>query len=519
VDAVAARKLLAELVKSEQLEVRRVDPVAKDLAAFMHELGRPPSARELDDWLGEQPMVTESYASESVLEDAIARHLAPPVAVEVAEARHPELERAIADSPETVEPYQVYSDWLQEQGDPFGELIALGIAGESERVERLRQHNFARWFGTLTKDHARRVQLHWKHGVVAAIEETVEHGVLGPYEWVALLRARACGFVRSIRLLQPCTPELDAVLSAHAAPTLRELGLYVSGPLPERILARDLHTLALRGRSMAIDPARLPRSLDRLELRLDELTTETSLALDIRTLQAPLSSQLARQLSGSRLPKLEHLIVVEPSSDLAEALAALELPALTHLELRDGRLDPGALALVTKLSLAKRLTALSLINVELGDRDADLVAAVLADMPLVTAFDVSENELTRAGLATLAKLSPKTTRQHRPGNSAERRIRTFAGSRLVAAEGISDPKLWRNAGVEGNVRWARYRGDDLYELFITTDLQRYGCTCPSSIQPCKHVVALALVAERTPLRTAPSEGIEGRIDRYDRVTE
>ncbi|HET9987691.1 MAG TPA: hypothetical protein VFQ65_04210, partial [Kofleriaceae bacterium] len=197
----------------------------------------------------------------------------------------------------------------------------------------------------------------------------------------------------------------------------------------------------------------------------------------------------------------------------------LELPALTHLELRDGRLDSGALALVTKLSLSRRLTALSLINVELGDRDADLVAATRADMPQVTAFDVSQNEFTRAGLAKLAAFSPISTRQHRAGSSAERRIRTFAGSRLVAAEGISDPKLWRNAGLDGDVRWARYRGDDLYELFITTDLRRYGCTCPSSIQPCKHVVALALVAERSPLRAAPSEGIEARIARYERITE
>ncbi|HET9990631.1 MAG TPA: TIGR02996 domain-containing protein, partial [Kofleriaceae bacterium] len=219
-DAVAARKLLAELVKSEQLEVRRVDPLAKDLAAFVNELGRPPSGRELDDWLDGQPMVTESYASEAVLEDLLARHLAPPpVTVEAPEARHPELERAIAEAPETVEPYQVYSDFLQEAGDPFGELIALGIAGEGERVERLRQQGFARWFGTLTKEHVRRVQLHWKHGVVAAIEETVEHGVLGPYEWTALLQARACGFVRAIKLLQPCTAELDAVLAEHAAPT------------------------------------------------------------------------------------------------------------------------------------------------------------------------------------------------------------------------------------------------------------------------------------------------------------
>jgi len=517
---VAARKLLAELVKSEQLEVRRVDPVAKDLAAFMHELGRPPSGRELDDWLGEQPMVTESYATETVLEDLIARHLAPPpAAVEVPEARHPELERAIADAPETVEPYQVYSDWLQEHGDPFGELIALGIAGETERVERLRQTGFARWFGTLTKDHVRRVQLHWKHGVVASIEETVEHGVLGPYEWTALLQARACGFVRTIKLLQPCTGELDAVIAEHAPPTLRELALYVAGELPERVLARELRVLALRGRTIALDPTRLPRSLERLELRVQELAAETPLVLDIRELRVTLTAPLARQLAASQLPRVEHLIVVESGADLAEALAGLALPALTHLELRDGHVDVAALALVTKLSLAGRLTALSLINVELADRDAAALAALRAGFPAVTAFDISHNEFTRAGLAVLAAFDPISTRQHRAGSAAERRIRTFAGSRLVAAEGIADAKLWRNAGIDGDVRWARYRGEELYELFITNDLRRYGCTCPSSIQPCKHVVALALVAERSPLRAAPSEGIEGRIDRYDRITE
>ena len=518
---MAARKLLAELVKSEQLEVRRVDPVAKDLAAFIHALGRPPSARELDDWLGEQPMVTESYASESVLEDAIARHLAPPqTSVEAPEAHHAELERAIAEAPESVEPYQIYSDWLQEQGDPFGELIALGIAGDRERVDKLRQQGFARWFGTtLTKDHVRRVQLHWKHGVVAGIEEMVEHGMLGPYEWTALLEARACRFVRSIRLLQPCGEELDAALADHAAPTLRDLGLYVGGELPERILARELRTLALRGQTMTLDPTRLPHSLDRLELRVGELTTETPLALGIRELQVTLTSHVARQLASSRLPAVAHLTVVEPGTDLAEALACVDLPALTHLELRDGRLDAGAFLLVTKLSLARRVTALSLINVELTDRDADLVAATRDAFPNVTAFDVSHNEFTRTGLTALAAFSPISTRQYRAGNSAERRIRTFAGSRLVAAEGIADPKLWRNAGVDGDLRWARYRGDDLYELYISADLQRYGCTCPSSIQPCKHVVALALVAERTPLRSLPSEINPARIDRYERVTE
>ena len=102
-------------------------------------------------------------------------------------------------------------------------------------------------------------------------------------------------------------------------------------------------------------------------------------------------------------------------------------------------------------------------------------------------------------------------RQNKRGNAMEKRVRRFAGSRLQVAEGIADPKAWKRAGVDGESRWARYRGEAEYELFVAADLSRYGCSCPSSIQPCKHVVALALVAERTALPTAPSNGIESRV--------
>jgi uncharacterized Zn finger protein len=92
-------------------------------------------------------------------------------------------------------------------------------------------------------------------------------------------------------------------------------------------------------------------------------------------------------------------------------------------------------------------------------------------------------------------------------------VRRWAGSRLQVAEGIAEPEAWRDAGVDGDVRWARYRGGERYELFVTADLRRFGCSCPSSIQPCKHVVALALIAERTGLPAAPSDGIEDRVNR------
>jgi len=90
-------------------------------------------------------------------------------------------------------------------------------------------------------------------------------------------------------------------------------------------------------------------------------------------------------------------------------------------------------------------------------------------------------------------------------------VRKLAGTRLQAAEEIADPKAWRRAGIDGDIRWARYRGEAEYELFIAGDLSRYGCSCPSTIQPCKHVIALALIAERTPLSPAPSNGVETRV--------
>ena len=75
---VAARKLVGELVKDEQIEVRRAELVVRDLAKHVEELGRPPSGHELEDWLGKHAQVTELYASASTLEELVYRHLTPP---------------------------------------------------------------------------------------------------------------------------------------------------------------------------------------------------------------------------------------------------------------------------------------------------------------------------------------------------------------------------------------------------------------------------------------------------------
>nr|MDQ3369911.1 hypothetical protein [Myxococcota bacterium] len=201
--------------------------------------------------------------------------------------------------------------------------------------------------------------------------------------------------------------------------------------------------------------------------------------------------------------------------DLLGTLERLAVPALTHLAIADGLLDAKSFGKLARLPLAARLTSLALTSLELTDELLHAFTRTRGAFPALTEIDVSANELSRDGLTAARHFAPTviSRRQHRPGTGMEQRVRRFAGSRLQAAEEIADPKAWRRAGRDGDIRWARYRGDADYELFISADLERYGCSCPSSIQPCKHVVALALLAERTPLAAAPSGGVEHRVGR------
>ena len=198
---MAARQLVAELVKSEQIEVRRAEIVGRDVAKLVEQLGRAPSGRELEDLLGEHPQVEELYAAESVLDELAHRYFAAPSPAAVVspdDARHPELEQAIRDAPDRIEAYQIYADWLQERGDPFGELIALGIAADAgvdnnahtRFVRHLKQHE-QRFVGNVGRHFA----LKWRHGFVQAIEET---GKPTTSDWQSLLGLRICHVVEAI---------------------------------------------------------------------------------------------------------------------------------------------------------------------------------------------------------------------------------------------------------------------------------------------------------------------------------
>ncbi|MBA2542279.1 MAG: TIGR02996 domain-containing protein [Deltaproteobacteria bacterium] len=517
---VAARKLIGELVKAEQIEVRRIEIVGRDLAKLCETLKRPPSGQELGEWLEEHAQVSELSASTSLLDELVDRHLADPEAA-VTEARNPELERQIREAPDNVGPYSVYADWLQEHGDPLGELIALGIAsasGNDDEVARFDRHlkrHEAYFLGGLGPQLATRIGVRWRYGLVQGIDAIGEP--VAPAVWEQLLRLRVCELVESITLRRTCSTAIDAAIAAAAPESLRALALEdCVGTLPPALMQRSLRSLSIQHPyGLALDQQTLSPSLERLELRVPSLSSVIPLELGVRDLEVVVTEATVEFLSKTRLPRVERLTLDLDDTPVSTVLAFLEplrLPALTHLAVRNGQLDAKTFVALAKLPLAATLHSLGLVNLGLTDETIAPIAGTRGFSALEE-VDVSHNELSREGVETARGLAHTvvSTRQLRRGQSMEKRVRKFAGNRLYAAEEIADPKAWRRAGIDGDLRWARYRGEAEYELFISADLSRYGCSCPSSIQPCKHVVALALVAERTPLSPAPANGIEARV--------
>ena len=512
---VGARKLVAELVKDEQIEVRRGELVARDLAKHVDALGRPPSGHELEDWLGNHAQVTELYASTSMLEDLVYRHLTPPpaeTAVAATEQRHPELEQQIRDALDSSAAYLVYADWLQERGDPFGELIALGVAATASRsdddvarFERHRKLHEQRFLGGLRQSG---LGLQWRFGVVHAVRELSDLDTIPLATWETLFQLRVCDFVAELTLRRSCTRDLDALIEERAAPTLRAVTLDGYQHWPERLMARPLQSFAITGPRFALREGLLPPALERLEIGTQELAIESELELPVRELRVQFSESAAEGLALLRLPKLERLaLIIEPGAvaRLLKLLETVELPALTHLAIADGTLDAKAFGKLARLPVAETITSLALTNLELTDETIAAMVRTKRAFARLAEVDVSFNELSREGLQAAQELAPTviSRRQHRPGDGLEKRIRRWAGTRLTVAEGIADPKAWRKAGIAGDIRWARYRGEDEYELYVARELDRYRCTCPSSYQPCKHVVALALLAERGHVPEAP----------------
>lgn len=81
-------------------------------------------------------------------------------------------------------------------------------------------------------------------------------------------------------------------------------------------------------------------------------------------------------------------------------------------------------------------------------------------------------------------------------------------ARFAAGEAIAVPARWSNTGVGTRGLWGRYDGGSAepYDVAVDHVGVAYRCTCPSRVQPCKHVVGLLVLWVRgnVPAGSEPS---------------
>ena len=69
---------------------------------------------------------------------------------------------------------------------------------------------------------------------------------------------------------------------------------------------------------------------------------------------------------------------------------------------------------------------------------------------------------------------------------------------VKAARGLARPAKWATAGQNAGVLWGECKGSALYQVCADPAAPAFKCTCPSRKFPCKHALALLLVATSQP---------------------
>lgn len=349
-----------------------------------------------------------------------------PASPSAPEARNADLEAAIEADPDDEQAYLVYGDWLQGQGDPRGELIALQAAMKREsdpgrflglrrrETELLETHKPALYGPIL--EHLGTLEVTWRYGWIhaGALLRPWQPNQPGPTSGTvlkALLGAPSARFLQELTIPSPYSPAdggfeglLPLLLDVPRPRTLRVLHLahpkYQSETECYDVRVGDatglvsafpqLERLGINGREPFLARWDFPR-MRRLDLRSSDLDLpvlgpmmEASwpslewLTLGFCGATGVVASDLAPLLAGERVPALRHLAIhaVPFGDELVRLLARSPLlRRLTHLDLGSSMLSAeGARALAEEAAAFRHLKKMV---VDVAEVPSDLYDPVL----------------------------------------------------------------------------------------------------------------------------------------------
>ena len=370
--------------------------------------------------------------------EAAAEDASASASAEKAGARNPELEQAIFDEPSKRQAWSVYADWLQAQGDAWGERLSLGIAhaqakgADKTKIakaitkldEDQREHFLGKSLAKLMKaeDFEEVAKLDWEHGFIVAARVAAPE-----YEWSgtppdtilrALVKSPAARFLRSLTIglidfdyPVDVSKGVEAISKAGTLGAMRELFVgdfeypdeqeiswVKAGDIDKALTVMpNLRSLHVRGGEIGLGKTLEHDKLETLLIETGGLPAAAVKALgscrlpNLRKMEVWFGrdeyggngniKMLAPMFKGEGLAKLEHLGLMnsEFENDIAKQLAKSPLLAQVKVvDLSMGTLhDEGGKAILDAADRFKHLERLELDHNYLSDEMAKALEKAL----------------------------------------------------------------------------------------------------------------------------------------------
>lgn len=257
-----------------------------------------------------------------------------------------QLEAAIDEAVDDAARYAVLSDFLSQQGDPRGELIALQLEAQRTKAGRAREAELLATRGIRIRG-AQRAQWRWGY-IDTLLFELVRHDAWEAHrdDWPRTLlepelQHPSCRFLREL--------VIDASPGDRAVEFLREA-------LPRHVRALSLITNELELRGLGGKLAQLQRLSLSVQLVTGhgvDLPALTELALPLDAIRA-----VDLHLLLGALPRLESLTVSSLETVDAEALSGLASARLSSLRIRADRTTRSAVESLLETPLRQTLRRL-----------------------------------------------------------------------------------------------------------------------------------------------------------------
>ena len=403
---------------------------------------------------GKKPAMPPSEDSTSG-EDEIAKR----------DARNPALEKAILANPLDRDAYAVFADWLQEQGDPRGELISLQLHNKDKAAQKLIEHHAGYFLGPLAPFQTAR-------DTVGGSTSTNGQTHLRTPEQNAQWKKTSSqaflwrnGYIYRVRLshddyaldadrkegqVADETPTAELLKLAFDHPSGRyitELNLMSNGDPNEDDL-QDLLDLVGKKAPSTLRKIVIGDNVDQISWHhtgsltkmwkgvpnLQILEIESG-DFDVGAMDAPnleraifvtggLSKACGKHIATAKMPKVKHLEIYYGTDnyggtctlkEVAPLLERTDLKNLTYLGLKNSEFANDIAKAVVGSKLVRQLKVLDLSLGTMTDEGAQALADGKAALKHLEVLDLTRNYLTKAGIKLVAGLCKKviTDRQEK----------------------------------------------------------------------------------------------------------